>query len=77
MNSLVNTEHPSTPFPPGYEMKRTPQGQVFFVHLPSGARTWHDPRIPKDVIRFISSSRNTENNSDELLGPMPEGKTGF
>lgn len=54
-------------------MKRTPQGQVYFVHLPSGTRTWHDPRIPKDVIKFLSASRNTESNSDEYLGPMPAG----
>ncbi|XP_049854862.1 E3 ubiquitin-protein ligase SMURF1 isoform X1 [Schistocerca gregaria] len=47
--------------PPGYELRTTQQGQVYFYHVPSGISTWHDPRIPRDLT--VSSD----------LGPLPPG----
>ncbi|CAH0394454.1 unnamed protein product [Bemisia tabaci] len=49
--------------PPGYELRTTQQGQVYFYHIPSGASTWNDPRIPREF------------KSDLLkeLGPLPPG----
>ncbi len=35
--------------PEGYEVRTTEQGQIYFLHLPTGTSTWHDPRIPREV----------------------------
>lgn len=43
-------------------MRTTQQGQVYFYHIPSGTSTWHDPRIPRDLIA-----------SEAELGPLPPG----
>ncbi|CAH0563781.1 unnamed protein product [Brassicogethes aeneus] len=51
--------------PPGYELRTTTQGQVYFYHIPTGVSTWHDPRIPKD---FTSLSFALDR-----LGPLPQG----
>lgn len=40
---------PYLELPPGYEMRTTQQGQVYFYHITSGISTWHDPRIPRDM----------------------------
>ncbi|XP_008555087.1 E3 ubiquitin-protein ligase SMURF2 [Microplitis demolitor] len=50
--------------PRGYEMRQTQQGQVYFYHVPSGASTWHDPRIPRDL---------PANELATELGPLPSG----
>ena len=34
----------SSDLPAGYEMKITDQGQIYFLHAPTGVSTWHDPR---------------------------------
>ena len=34
----------SSDLPAGYEMKITDQGQIYFLHVPTGVSTWHDPR---------------------------------
>ncbi|XP_063992089.1 E3 ubiquitin-protein ligase SMURF1 [Diachasmimorpha longicaudata] len=53
-----------TDLPRGYEMRQTQQGQVYFYHVPSGASTWHDPRIPRDL---------PANELANELGPLPSG----
>uniref|UniRef100_A0A1B6BZA6 E3 ubiquitin-protein ligase n=1 Tax=Clastoptera arizonana TaxID=38151 RepID=A0A1B6BZA6_9HEMI len=53
--------------PNGYELRTTQQGQVYFYHIPSGASTWHDPRIPRDLPTQASELSN------EALGPLPHG----
>ena len=76
----------ATDLPAGYEMKITDQGQIYFLHVPTGVSTWHDPRIPKDlnvqVLNQGSASTSssgdataTPNRStlDEILGPLPTG----
>ncbi|XKL60931.1 hypothetical protein PGB90_007988 [Kerria lacca] len=50
--------------PDGYELRTTQQGQVYFYHIPTGLSTWHDPRIPRDIIAHLSSKE---------LGPLPSG----
>ncbi|XP_063234508.1 E3 ubiquitin-protein ligase SMURF1 isoform X2 [Bacillus rossius redtenbacheri] len=52
--------------PPGYELRTTQQGQVYFYHIPSGVSTWHDPRIPRDLAVASSSILSD-------LGPLPPG----
>ncbi|KAK7790386.1 hypothetical protein R5R35_006760 [Gryllus longicercus] len=52
--------------PHGYELRTTQQGQVYFYHIPSGVSTWHDPRIPRDLL--VGS-----NNFGTDLGPLPPG----
>ncbi|VVC44435.1 Hypothetical protein CINCED_3A002588 [Cinara cedri] len=49
--------------PSGYEIRTTPQGQIYFYHTPTGLSTWHDPRIP----------RNISESPGLLLGPLPAG----
>lgn len=56
---------PYMDLPPGYEMRTTQQGQVYFYHIPTGVSTWHDPRIPRDF--------DTQNFSLDALGPLPSG----
>nr|CAI5817385.1 unnamed protein product [Callosobruchus analis] len=51
--------------PPGYELRTTQQGQVYFYHIPSGVSTWHDPRIPKDLASLSLAL--------DHLGPLPPG----
>ena len=76
----------ATDLPAGYEMKITDQGQIYFLHVPTGVSTWHDPRIPKDlnVQALNQGSANTSSSGDatatpnrstldEILGPLPTG----
>ncbi|KAL3273220.1 hypothetical protein HHI36_014674 [Cryptolaemus montrouzieri] len=51
--------------PPGYELRTTQQGQVYFYHIPTGVSTWHDPRIPKDLAPLTLTL--------DHLGPLPQG----
>ncbi|GJQ81715.1 hypothetical protein Trydic_g9156 [Trypoxylus dichotomus] len=51
--------------PPGYELRTTQQGQVYFYHIPTGVSTWHDPRIPKDLAPLGLTL--------DQLGPLPPG----
>lgn len=51
--------------PPGYELRTTQQGQVYFYHIPTGVSTWHDPRIPKDLAPLSLAL--------DHLGPLPPG----
>ncbi|XP_044758401.1 E3 ubiquitin-protein ligase SMURF2 [Coccinella septempunctata] len=51
--------------PPGYELRTTQQGQVYFFHIPTGVSTWHDPRIPKDLAPLTLTL--------DHLGPLPQG----
>lgn len=46
------------------ELRTTQQGQVYFYHIPTGLSTWHDPRIPRDIIALLSGKE---------LGPLPSG----
>ncbi|GLG98749.1 E3 ubiquitin-protein ligase Smurf1 [Gryllus bimaculatus] len=48
------------------KLRTTQQGQVYFYHIPSGVSTWHDPRIPRDLL--VGS-----NNFGTDLGPLPPG----
>ncbi|PSN50736.1 E3 ubiquitin-protein ligase SMURF1 [Blattella germanica] len=67
-SSAGRLHQPSQPgdLPPGYELRTTQQGQVYFYHIPSGVSTWHDPRIPREL---------AVGSSDLLaeLGPLPSG----
>uniref|UniRef100_A0A1A9WXJ4 E3 ubiquitin-protein ligase SMURF1 n=1 Tax=Glossina brevipalpis TaxID=37001 RepID=A0A1A9WXJ4_9MUSC len=56
---------PFMDLPPGYEMRITQQGQVYFYHIPTNISTWHDPRIPRDF--------HAENLTLDSIGPLPSG----
>ncbi|KAL7736362.1 hypothetical protein ACLKA6_014832 [Drosophila palustris] len=56
---------PFLDLPPGYEMRTTQQGQVYFYHIPTGVSTWHDPRIPRDF--------DTQHLTLDAIGPLPSG----
>lgn len=56
---------PAVGLPPGYEMRTTQQGQVYFYHIQSGVSTWHDPRIPRDL--------DTQSIPTDQLGALPAG----
>uniref|UniRef100_A0A1B0AP27 E3 ubiquitin-protein ligase SMURF1 n=1 Tax=Glossina palpalis gambiensis TaxID=67801 RepID=A0A1B0AP27_9MUSC len=56
---------PFMDLPPGYEMRITQQGQVYFYHIPTNISTWHDPRIPRDF--------HSENLTLDSIGPLPSG----
>ena len=61
--------------PDGYEMKRTDQGQLYFLHAPTGVSTWHDPRIPRDVDLAVILREDEEDarTEAEILGQLPPG----
>ena len=64
--------------PDGYEVKTTEQGQIYFLHKPSGTSTWHDPRIPRDVnllevLRETNGNNSQANSVEDVLGPLPTG----
>lgn len=61
----------ATDLPSGYEMKITDQGQIYFLHVPTGVSTWHDPRIPKEL-NVLAISLGDE-DSTRNLGPLPTG----
>lgn len=42
--------HQPQDLPEGFEMRTTNQGQIYFHHVPTGVSTWHDPRIPRDIV---------------------------
>ncbi|KAH8358197.1 hypothetical protein KR084_007602 [Drosophila pseudotakahashii] len=56
---------PFLDLPPGYEMRTTQQGQVYFYHIPTGVSTWHDPRIPRDF--------DAQHLTLDAIGPLPSG----
>ncbi|CAB3224299.1 unnamed protein product [Arctia plantaginis] len=63
----VTPNSPSTPIaatdlPPGYEMRTTGQGQVYFYNSATGASTWHDPRVPQHLRHCAAAA-----------GPLPPG----
>ncbi|OTF70747.1 E3 ubiquitin-protein ligase SMURF2-like protein [Euroglyphus maynei] len=60
------TTNSTPPMPVGYEMRTTPQGQVYFYQIDSGNSTWTDPRVPRELI-------NMDINLDELVGPLECG----
>ncbi|CAG9786085.1 unnamed protein product [Diatraea saccharalis] len=68
--SPVSPTSPTTPttsiaatdLPPGYEMRTTAQGQVYFYNRVTGASTWHDPRVPQHL-----------RHSAAAAGPLPPG----
>ncbi|XP_067931737.1 E3 ubiquitin-protein ligase SMURF2-like [Watersipora subatra] len=49
--------------PDGYERRKTPQGQVYFLNVATGESTWYDPRVPRSLNAL----------SEEDLGPLPTG----
>lgn len=57
---------PAMDLPPGFEMRITAQGQVYFHHIPTGVLSWHDPRIPRDF-----DTQNLTINTP--LGALPQG----
>nr|CAD7449556.1 unnamed protein product [Timema bartmani] len=74
-NGIARSTHPrqqhlSQPgdLPQGYELRTTQQGQVYFYHIPTGVSTWHDPRIPRDLL-----PANCPNSVLSELGPLPPG----
>lgn len=63
----VSPATPATPIaatdlPPGYEMRTTAQGQVYFYNAATGASTWHDPRVPAHLRHCAAAA-----------GPLPPG----
>ncbi|KAM3961116.1 SMAD specific E3 ubiquitin protein ligase isoform 2-T2 [Aphomia sociella] len=52
----------ATDLPPGYEMRTTAQGQVYFYNAATGASTWHDPRVPAHLRHAAAAA-----------GPLPPG----
>ncbi|XP_013199890.1 E3 ubiquitin-protein ligase SMURF2 [Amyelois transitella] len=52
----------ATDLPPGYEMRTTTQGQVYFYNLVTGSSTWHDPRVPQHMRHCAAAA-----------GPLPPG----
>ncbi|XP_045448525.1 E3 ubiquitin-protein ligase SMURF2 [Melitaea cinxia] len=65
--STPATQAPVTPIaatdlPPGYEMRTTAQGQVYFYNSVTGASTWHDPRVPAHL-----------RHAAPAAGPLPPG----
>ncbi|XP_052740231.1 E3 ubiquitin-protein ligase SMURF1 [Bicyclus anynana] len=52
----------ATDLPPGYEMRTTSQGQVYFYNSVTGASTWHDPRVPQHLRHCAAAA-----------GPLPPG----
>ncbi|CAH3900724.1 E3 ubiquitin-protein ligase SMURF2 [Pieris brassicae] len=52
----------ATDLPPGYEMRTTTQGQVYFYNSITGASTWHDPRVPQHLRHCAAAA-----------GPLPPG----
>ncbi|XP_045771968.1 E3 ubiquitin-protein ligase SMURF1 [Maniola jurtina] len=52
----------ATDLPPGYEMRTTAQGQVYFYNSVTGASTWHDPRVPQHLRHCAAAA-----------GPLPPG----
>ncbi|XP_005187435.2 E3 ubiquitin-protein ligase Smurf1 [Musca domestica] len=63
--SSQQSGRPFMDLPPGYEMRITQQGQVYFYHIPTAISTWHDPRIPRDF--------HTDNLTLDAIGPLPSG----
>ncbi|XP_061401627.1 E3 ubiquitin-protein ligase Smurf1 [Musca vetustissima] len=63
--SSQQSARPFMDLPPGYEMRITQQGQVYFYHIPTAISTWHDPRIPRDF--------HTDNLTLDAIGPLPSG----
>lgn len=62
---------PVTDLPAGYEMKITEQGQIYFLHVPTGVSSWHDPRIPKDL--NLQTLCDGDRSLDDVLGTLPSG----
>ena len=56
-------------------MKRTDQGQLYFLHVPTGVSTWHDPRIPRDVnlAVILREDEDDARTEAEILGQLPPG----
>ncbi|CAH2037296.1 unnamed protein product, partial [Iphiclides podalirius] len=52
----------ATDLPPGYEMRTTAQGQVYFYNGATGASSWHDPRVPASLRHRAAAA-----------GPLPPG----
>ncbi|KAK7079920.1 E3 ubiquitin-protein ligase smurf2, partial [Halocaridina rubra] len=44
-----NQLHQPTDLPEGFQLRTTQQGQVYYYNIHSGASTWHDPRVPRDL----------------------------
>ncbi|XP_032589924.1 E3 ubiquitin-protein ligase Smurf1 [Drosophila grimshawi] len=66
--ALAAANQAARPFldlPPGYEMRTTQQGQVYFYHILTGVSTWHDPRIPRDL--------DTQHLTLDEIGSLPSG----
>jgi E3 ubiquitin ligase SMURF1/2 len=61
-----NTNSNNINLPQGYEMRTTPQGQVYFYQVDTGVSTWHDPRVPRELIQQGI-------NLDQLIGPLLNG----
>ncbi|KAI5651815.1 HECT-domain (ubiquitin-transferase) domain-containing protein [Phthorimaea operculella] len=60
--STPTTPVAATDLPPGYEMRTTAQGQVYFYNSVTGASTWHDPRVPQHLRHCATAA-----------GPLPPG----
>ncbi|XP_068631652.1 E3 ubiquitin-protein ligase SMURF2 isoform X2 [Battus philenor] len=65
--SPSNTPSPAIPIaatdlPPGFEMRTTAQGQVYFYNGATGASSWHDPRVPAALRHRAAAA-----------GPLPPG----
>nr|XP_032520577.1 E3 ubiquitin-protein ligase SMURF2 [Danaus plexippus plexippus] len=61
--SSVNvTPIATSDLPPGYEMRITVQGQVYFYNGSTRSSTWHDPRVPQHLRHCAA-----------VAGPLPPG----
>eukprot|EP01135_Chromosphaera_perkinsii_P011011 Nk52_evm45s2309 gene=Nk52_evmTU45s2309 len=67
-NSMVE------PLPPGWEMRTTPEGRIFFVDHNNHATTWHDPRQQSNAGGILNAPlyRNRSSSNPDL-GPLPPG----
>ena len=66
-NSQSQPNGMNVELPPGYEIRVTDQGQVYFYHVQTGRSTYHHPALPKD---FIQSHSNGDYKN---VGALPPG----
>eukprot|EP00092_Neocalanus_flemingeri_P022269 GFUD01024149.1.p1 GENE.GFUD01024149.1~~GFUD01024149.1.p1 ORF type:complete len:971 (+),score=234.93 GFUD01024149.1:83-2995(+) len=73
-----NQRRNSIPLPPGWTMKTSPEGRVFFIDHSTRTTSWIDPRTGEptpSVAPVVAPSAPTPlaRQDSEGLGPLPEG----
>jgi len=67
------------PLPPGWEMAKTSQGQLYFMNHLTKTTQWEDPRkevhrqMMKQLNAGTQSPRSVASPTPQDLGPLPEG----